>query len=46
MTNNNKIISFIKKPKKVKLKDQQQIFKENRAKREAFLKKVKTQNNH
>lgn len=43
MENTNKVISYMKKPRKVQLKDQKQIFKENRAKREAFLQKIKTE---
>jgi hypothetical protein len=38
---NKKIISFMKKPKKVQMRDQEQIFNANRVKRENFLKEMK-----
>ncbi|MDH6674942.1 hypothetical protein M2277_005641 [Paenibacillus sp. LBL] len=39
---NDKIISYIKKPKKISEKDQDQIIKENRLKREAALRRIRS----
>lgn len=40
MDNKSKVISYNKKPKKIQLKEQDQILKENRIKRKAVLDKL------
>ncbi|SDD50484.1 hypothetical protein SAMN05428987_5030 [Paenibacillus sp. CF095] len=42
----NKILPFLKKPQKVVHKDQEQIFKDNRAKRETTLKQFDQRRNN
>ncbi|MFX3643286.1 MAG: hypothetical protein ACE3L7_32340 [Candidatus Pristimantibacillus sp.] len=42
----NKILPFLKKPQSVVHKDQEQIFKDNRARREKMLKQFEQKNNN